>query len=137
MDALDLKIIKLLEKNSRMTNTEIASKLKVSEGTIRKRIYSMLEKEIIKRFTVDLGTKSGFIAFVLINSKPNAILAKTIEKIKSMPETRRVFEVTGNVDLVVEITAESAEKFNEIIDVIRAMPKIERTQSLIVLKTTF
>jgi DNA-binding Lrp family transcriptional regulator len=137
MDELDLKIIKFLERNGRVSNTEIALKLKVSEGTVRKRISFMLKKEIIKRFTVDLGAEGGFIAFVLINSKPNASLSKVIKKIHSINGIKKISEIAGGFDLIVEITAESAEKFNEVIDSIRSSPSIENTQSLIVLKTSF
>lgn len=137
MDKTDLKIIKLLEKNGKATNTEIAKKLNVSEGTIRKRINLMLKNETIKRFTIDLGTKKAFTVFVLINTEPNAVLSKIIKKIKLIEGIKKISEIAGDADLVVEITTESAEKFNEIIDSIRLMPKIENTQSMIVLKTTF
>lgn len=137
MDKLDNKIIKILERNGRATNTEIAGKIKVSEGTVRKRISSLLKKEIIKRFTIDLRTKSGFIALVLINTEPNAYLQKIIKKIKLLEGIKKISELAGGFDLVVEIQIESAEKFNSVIDSIRTIPKIKNTESLIVLKTTF
>jgi len=137
MDKLDLKIIKVLERNGRASNTEIAKKTNVSEGTVRKRIHFLLKKEIIKRFTIDLSTKGGFTALVLINAESNAVLSKIIKKICTREGIRKVSEVAGAFDLVVEISTESAEKFNTIIDSIRSITKIEDTQSLIVLKTSF
>lgn len=137
MDETDLKILRLLEKNSRASNTEIAAKIKTSEGTVRKRISDLSEKKIIRRFTIDVGTNTGFNAFVLIKTEPNVILSKTIKKIQLIQGVKKVSEIAGGFDLIVEITTESSEKFNEMIDLIRKIPKIENTQSLIVLKTSF
>ena len=137
MDETDLKILKLLEKNSRASNTEIAAKIKASEGTVRKRISDLTGKKIIRRFTIDIGTNTGFNAFVLIKTEPNVILSKTIKRIQLIHGIKKVSEIAGGFDLIVEITTESSEKFNEIIDLIRKLPKIENTQSLIVLKTSF
>ncbi len=48
MDEKDYEILKLLRENSRMSNMEIARELKVSEGTIRKRIANLYKSGIIK-----------------------------------------------------------------------------------------
>ena len=53
MDETDYNIIDILRENSRETNMEIARKLNVSEGTIRKRIMNMVNNGIIRKFTIE------------------------------------------------------------------------------------
>ena len=45
MDELDIQILSILEKDSRTKNTEIAKRLSVSEGSIRRRIDNLVETE--------------------------------------------------------------------------------------------
>ena len=52
LDAIDQKILLELEKNARTPFLKIAQSLKVSEGTIRKRVSKLVNNEVIKKFTI-------------------------------------------------------------------------------------
>ena len=47
IDDVDREIIRLLQKDGRLTNTEIAKELNVTEGTIRKRLNRLVTERII------------------------------------------------------------------------------------------
>ena len=57
IDKTDLKIIQTLSENARASNVEIAEKIDVSEGTVRRRINEMVNKEIIQGFILLLDCK--------------------------------------------------------------------------------
>ena len=48
IDERDRKILEILQDNSRLSNTEIAKIIGVSEGTIRKRIKRLIDEGIWK-----------------------------------------------------------------------------------------
>ena len=48
MDELDRKIIQILQENGRASNARIARDVGVSEGTVRRRLQSLLQEGIIK-----------------------------------------------------------------------------------------
>ena len=48
IDGVDCAIIQLLQKDGRITNIEIARKLKVSEATVRARMKRLIDDEIIQ-----------------------------------------------------------------------------------------
>lgn len=52
LDDIDLKIIKMLKKDSRMSFRKISSVCGVSETSIRRRVKKMLDGEYIKQFTI-------------------------------------------------------------------------------------
>ena len=54
VDGLDMRILKLLEEDGRISFSEVAKKLKSNESTIRKRVLRLQEKRVIKKFSVDL-----------------------------------------------------------------------------------
>ena len=67
MDKIDLGIIELLSKNSRTPYMSIAKKLKVSESTIRKRVFNLEKKGVIKKYSLVVDTaKIGFENIALI-----------------------------------------------------------------------
>ncbi|CAD7768010.1 Winged helix-turn-helix DNA-binding protein [Candidatus Methanoperedenaceae archaeon GB50] len=59
IDETDLKIIQALSENARASNVEIADKIGVSEGTVRRRINEMVKKGIIQGFILLLDCKES------------------------------------------------------------------------------
>ncbi|MBL7160100.1 MAG: Lrp/AsnC family transcriptional regulator [Candidatus Aenigmarchaeota archaeon] len=133
MRELDQKIIRELEKNSRQTNIQIAKKLKVSEGTIRQRVQKLVKNVIIKKFTIELSTLSGFSAMVLIELDPHKQIKGVIKQIQKIDDVKRIIETAGAYDLIIEISTSSASQFNNIIDKIRAIEGTKKTESMVVL----
>ena len=133
MRNLNKKIIKELKGNSRQTNIQLAKKLKVSEGTIRQRIQKIIKKGIIKKFTIELSTLSGFSAFVLVKSNPQVQTKKIIKKIQKIEDVKNIYETTGEYDIILQIITTSANQFNNIIEKIRTVEGIKETKSLTLL----
>lgn len=136
MDDLDRKVILELEENSRKTYLEIAKKLRVSEGTVRKRVKKMLKKGILK-FTVFVTTKVGFSSIVLIKTSPQTKTSSIVERIKKLKEVKEIFEVTGDVDIIIKVLCNNAEEFNEVIEKVREIPNILETRTYTILKISW
>lgn len=134
MDGLDLRIIGELKKNSRESNTTIASKLGISEGTVRNRISNLIKHNHL-RFSVYEMKKSGFEAIILLSTEASVGTSDVAQAILNLPGVTRVFEVSGSVEIVVETNNESPGKFNELIERIRRIKGVKSSESLIVLKT--
>ena len=134
MDKTDFRIISELERNARLSNTEIARKLKISEGTVRNRIQNMVKSKEIRRFTVELSTKAAFKAFTLVQTASDKTAKAVVKKIKAVPGVRRVFELAGKTDFMVELVTQSAEDANIALDDIRVVPGVKSTESLVVLR---
>ena len=60
IDATDMKIIRLLQKNGRMSNTEIAKKTGVSETTVRYRLQRLTREDFIQIVAMVNPLKLGF-----------------------------------------------------------------------------
>lgn len=133
MDDIDRRVLRLLEKNARATNVELARKLGVSEGTVRNRLQKMLSNKTL-RFSAELSTKTGFRAIVLLKCDSRSITKKIVGKLLALDEVKRALEVSGEWDVVVEASTGSAEEYNDAVEKIRAVDGVQETQSLIVLK---
>lgn len=85
---------------------------------------------------MELSTKEGFFAIVLIKSQPQIQTINIVNKIKKIGDIKNIYEVAGDFDIVIEVVTQSPEKFNEIIEKIRTIEGILNTESLTVLKIT-
>jgi DNA-binding Lrp family transcriptional regulator len=70
-------------------------------------------------------------AYVLINCDLESE-SKIIEDLKRLPEVVEVFNVLGSYDIIAKVTADSVEKFKEVIDLkIRRVKQVNATLTLI------
>ncbi|MHA1821541.1 MAG: Lrp/AsnC family transcriptional regulator [Promethearchaeota archaeon] len=81
MDELNRKILKILSSNSRITNNEIALKTGKSEATIRRRIKELIERGVIRKFTIDLPPE---IKNTIVPSRPVLLFLTINSKIEDL-----------------------------------------------------
>ncbi|MEM2924719.1 MAG: Lrp/AsnC family transcriptional regulator [Methanocellales archaeon] len=117
IDALDMKILKLLEEDGRASFSEIAEKLKLNESTVRKRIIRLKAKQVIKKFSIEIDpSKIGLntVAIIGIDVEP-AKLLEVAQKICEIPETRYVATSTGDHMILTEIWAKDGRALTNLI----------------------
>ncbi len=132
MDELDHKLLELLKQNSRMSNTQIAKKLGITEGAVRNRIKRLIQTGIIKRFTVETGQSANIEAIVLMRTQANQT-KRVAHEAKTLSQS--VFETSGEYDVAAQIHAKDVDELNTIVDKLRAIQGVTHTTTLIKLVT--
>jgi len=133
MDELDRKIIEILRKNSRTSFKKIAKMLNITEGAVRYRVKSLIDRGIIRKFTIELGLE-GLSSIVCVKTNEKADLAKLCKDILNINGVERVFEVTGEYDLIVFVRSTSTRDLNRVIDEIRVKNGVVTTISFFILQ---
>lgn len=119
IDEIDAKIIKLLKKNGRMPNTEIANRLNLSETAIRKRLKRLLDDEIIQIVAIVNQLKLGYA--IEGNIKIKADIKQTDHIKRQLKQLERVWYVaylSGSSDFDVEFNARSQDELRQLVDAI-------------------
>ncbi|KYH41258.1 MAG: transcriptional regulator [Candidatus Bathyarchaeota archaeon B63] len=129
MDDKDLEILKILKDNARTKYVDIAKKVGLTEGAVRRRVKKLHESGVIRRFTVEAMTE--FEGVVLVETEPT-MTGDVAEKMKKIAS--RVFEVSGDYDIAAFIQAYTIDDLNRKIDAIRNLPGVLNTNTLIKLK---
>jgi Lrp/AsnC family leucine-responsive transcriptional regulator len=118
MDAIDKKIIKILQKNARTPNSDIAKKLKMAASSIWERIKKLEDKKIISQYTVLLNHKAinqNVLAFVII-ALHSANWSEEFEaemlKIKNIEE---LHEIIGEDSYIAKIRARDIDQLSDIL----------------------
>lgn len=118
IDALDFKIIQVLNKNARIPYRTIAEEIGVSDATIRNRVKKLLEEGIIKKFNVLLDYhKLGRIikAFIGLRVQPQR-LKEIVEHLNENPDVQVLYRTSGDVDLFVEVIFRDMEELNSFLE---------------------
>lgn len=135
MDAIDRKIIELLDENSRMPFLTIAKKIGTSEATVRNRVSKMQKNQIIRKFGIVWADNAGIEAVIAITTHTNKKTQAISEKIKiSSNRVKQIMEVSGGFDLIIILDALTINELNRTIEKIRSINGVKSTQTFMVLK---
>ncbi len=135
VDEIDEKILALLEENARMTYVEIGNLVGLSEGAVRNRIQSLLSDNVIKRFTIEKSISHGVRALTMIAVEPGIPTFEVSKKVNALEGVERIYEVTGEYDIVMVSHGSNIESINKVIEDIRKINGVEKTNTIIVLRT--
>lgn len=135
MDEFDKEIIKILKHDGRSAYSDIGKRVGLSEGAVRLRIKKMMESGIIKRFTVETGLSEGAEALSLISVNPSVSTSKISATLMATPNVKKVYEVTGEYDIAVIISASDISEVNECVEKIRKIEGVLNTNTMIVLRS--
>lgn len=145
IDETDLKILEILKENAKMTTSKISKRIRVPITTIHNRIKKLQNEGIIKNYTINLDHKKlgkYIYAIILINTKYDLIEGRdknqedVAKEIKKLEGTEEVCSVTGINDLLVRVRKENIDELNNfLIDKLRKINGVEKTQTLIVLNS--
>ena len=135
MDPIDLKIIKILQSDSRRAFVEIANEIDLSESAVRRRVKNLTSREIIKKFTVEInsGDKTSAITLISVNSTSDTSLVSG--RLMGLVGVEVIYEITGQYDIAAVISAPSISEINKCIDEVRKTEGVSDTNTVIILKT--
>jgi DNA-binding Lrp family transcriptional regulator len=107
----------------------------LSEGAIRKRIKTLTETGVIRKFTVKIGIAGGAEALILVATNPSHPTQEVSKHIREIHNVETLYEVTGEYDIVAIISGMSVAEVNEGIDKIRRVEGIMKTNTVIILRS--
>jgi Lrp/AsnC family transcriptional regulator for asnA, asnC and gidA len=108
VDKVDWDIIRILEKNGRAANKDIAAKIGVSEGTVRNRIKKLTDHQFlrIRGLTNPNDRTDESLVYMGIKIAVNRDSIKVSEAVAKLSGVKSVVVVTGRYDLLVEVYVE-------------------------------
>ena len=134
-DKTDEKILEFLQKDSRESFVEIGKKLKMSESAVRRRVKNMVDNRTIEKFTVQIGEANNTSAIVLVSVDSSIDTSKVSAKLTKLNAVKTVYEITGQYDICVIVSAPNITEINKCIDDLRKIPGVIDTNTVIILKT--
>lgn len=131
----DQRILEILRIDSRKSFVDIGKELGLSESAIRRRIKNLIDDGSISRFTIEenAGKKTSAITLLSVGSTTDTNSISS--KLQSITGVKVIYEITGQYDIAVIISANSINEINSSIDDIRKIEGVSDTDTVIILRT--
>jgi DNA-binding Lrp family transcriptional regulator len=137
IDHLDLKILRHLLANGRLSFRQLASDLHVSTTTVASRVARLERDGVIRGYSTSVDFQGlGYDLTVVTEIQVSkGRLVEMEREIAKMPGVCAVYDVTGELDAMVISKCRNREELSRFTKGLLALPFIERTNSHVVLTT--
>ncbi|NLT57879.1 MAG: Lrp/AsnC family transcriptional regulator [Clostridiales bacterium] len=140
MDAVDAKIIKILQTNSRTTASDIAESIGRSVPAVSERLRKLENAGIIDRYTVildnaKLGKEIMALMLVALGSPDAENNNHFRQLVQDEPDVLECFSITGEYDYQLKIITSSTESLEQLLSRIKSASGGVKTSTAVVLST--
>lgn len=120
MDSIDRKIIRELQKNGRITNQELATKVNLSPSPCLRRLKALEERGIIKGYSAVIDAKSyGLPLTALIRIKLDRHSEDAVrqfeDRVRRLDEVIECHVLTGSTDYFMKVLVAGLEEYEEFV----------------------
>lgn len=139
LDATDLRILQVLQENSRQTYTAIGKLLGIAHSTVYDRIKRMEQQGIIRKYVILIDTEKmgakNITAIITVYTDPK-VIEKVAEKLCDAPEVLDVYtSLSEELQIMAKVVAETQEHLHEFIaNSVAPLPGVLRVRTSIVTK---
>lgn len=140
LDAIDIKILKELQQDGRITNVELAERVGISAPPCLRRVRKLEEAGIIEGYHALLnGQKLGFdlTAFCMVGLKrqSDADLKGFASTVQQWPLVREAWMVNGDSDFLLRCSAENLTQFQDfVIEVLTANEHVDTVRTMLTIR---
>ncbi len=140
LDAIDIKILRELQRDGRMTNVELAERAGISAPPCLRRVRKLEEAGIIRGYHAMLdGPKLGFdlVAFCMVGLKrqSESNLKAFAAATEGWPLVRQAWMVNGESDFLLQCVAENLTEFQDfVIEVLTANEHVDTVRTMLTIR---
>ncbi len=116
IDQVDAHMITLLQKDGRLSNTDIAKQLGLSEATVRSRLKRLIEEGFIQVVAVSNPLKLGFeiTGDLYIHAEMKKIQT-VLQELKKLKALWYIVLTTGETGINAEFVVKTRDELNDLI----------------------
>ncbi len=141
LDAIDRKILELLQTNSNITNAQLAQEIGLSPAPTLERVKKLEIAGVIKSYhavvdtaSVGLGVSTFVMASLKGHNKEN--ISKFMKAISEIREIVECHHVTGQADFILKIVCTDIPSYqNLMLEKVTNIEVVDNLQSMVILST--
>jgi Lrp/AsnC family leucine-responsive transcriptional regulator len=138
IDETDLKILELLQKNSRIKRNEIAETVGLSVPSITDRLHKLENNGIIESYQTKLNHKKlgkDITAFIFVSSDSSSHYKDFITRTMETPEIIECHSITGDGSHIIKIRTMNTTSLEKLLSKIQSWKGVRSTRTSIVLSS--
>ncbi|MDR6514853.1 Lrp/AsnC family transcriptional regulator [Chryseobacterium camelliae] len=140
-DNKDLSILRLLQKDAKLSVRDIAARINLSATPTHERIKRLERLGIIKEYTtvVDrkkVGKGMMVICMIALNAHNKKTATRFIEEVTQFKEVVEFYNISGDFDFMLKILAPNMDEFHEFfVNKLSEIEGIGQTKSIFVMNS--
>ncbi|MBK9082090.1 MAG: Lrp/AsnC family transcriptional regulator [Rhizobiales bacterium] len=140
LDAIDRKILRLLQADAQIQNADLAAKVGLSPSPCHRRVKALEAAGVIRGYVALLDGKAvgaGFVAFVEVRlERQSSGFAERFERaVVKRPEVLECCLVTGDADYLLKVAVADLDDFHAfLMEVLTRIEGVANTRTVIPVK---
>lgn len=137
----DLKLLAVLQKDCRLSNSDLAERVGMSTSACWRRVRALEEAGVIERYAAQVNPRKiglEFQALVhvqLTRHAPDKIV-DFIRAVEASPEVKECYATTGQADYHLRVLSRDIEAYNRFLEsFLFRLPAVSSAQTNVVLRT--
>lgn len=120
LDAVDMEILRALQKNARLTTKELAAMVNLSTTPVFERVKRLEQRGYVKGYVAVLDAEKlgrGFVVFCSVKLRRigREIAEDFARVVRSIPEVTECYNISGSYDYLLKIHAPNMKYYQEFV----------------------
>lgn len=120
LDAVDMEILRALQKNARLTAKELAAMVNLSTTPVFERVKRLEQRGYVKGYVAVLDAEKlgrGFVVFCSVKMRRigREIAEDFARVVRSIPEVTECYNISGSYDYLLKIHAPNMKYYQEFV----------------------
>ncbi len=140
-DKIDKEILSVLQRQGRITNSDLAKKVNISPPPTLERVKKLEKSGVIKKYVALLDpAKVGVETFTFVEIKLNRhgrdTIKEFIDAVQEVDEIMECHHVTGDADFLLKVACSTISAYEElVIHKLTCLPNLLQLKTMVVLST--
>lgn len=139
MDAIDLRILEILQRDARVTQQDIARRVKLSQPSVADRIRKLEARGVILGYFAKVDPAQlgkDITAFIGVGISHPKYFEQFGKKVMAIPDVLECHRVAGNESYLLKIRTENTKSLDRLlVEQLRTIPGVFRTETTLVLSS--
>ncbi len=138
MDTIDKKILCLLQKNSRISASEISGEISLSVSAVSERLKKLETSGIIQQYTAILNPRKlnkDLMAIMFISLERPKYTDRFLEFVGQEDDILECHYLAGDFDYALKIITENTYTLENLLNRIKSVQGVQKTKTIVALST--
>ncbi len=138
IDAVDRKILKILQNNARVSNAEIARRVDMAPSGVLERIRKLESRGVVCGYEARLDPHALGLAlttFILVRTEEPVGSWAIGEKLARIPEVQEIHYIAGDYCYILKVRVADADALRDLLGKFGRFPEVSDTRTTLVLNS--
>jgi DNA-binding Lrp family transcriptional regulator len=141
LDAIDRKMLRVLQQDGRITNAELAKQVALSESACLRRLRALEAAGVIGRYAAIINERAvglpiSVFVTVTLSSQSEAVLTAFEQAVAAVPEVMECYLMTGGADYLLRLVVRDVDDLERVhAKTLTRLPGVHRVSSSVAMRS--